>query len=154
MRGVKHLVQCHCILPQYRRSPEPIFHKFTVFSIIDDEDTVIEKLSQCNNCGVIHKIVDICKSEIVNNFEDSSTLLSIEDIKYSIPDNISSILESHECDIATWEQVSFLVENNILDQHVSISRETIGESRQIKILKLLGGSRVKIETQILEDTIG
>ena len=64
MQGFKHLVQCHCILPQYRKMKDPVFHKFVVFSTIDKKDNVEPKNVQCNNCGVIHKVFDICKSEI------------------------------------------------------------------------------------------
>ena len=154
MRGVKHLIQCHCVLPQFRKSIEPVFHKFIVFSVIDDEDNVSEKLAQCNNCGIIHKVVDICKSEIMSNFEDSIAITKIEDLKYGLSKNIISILETHDCDLATWEHVSFIVENSLWNETVSISRESVRGSRFLKILKIMDESRVKIETQILEEVIG
>ena len=65
MTGVLHLIECHCCLPQYKNSKKPVYHKFKVFSILDDGDTVISKHSQCNNCGVVHHVIDICKSEII-----------------------------------------------------------------------------------------
>ena len=96
MKGVKHLIQCHCILPQYKNSPEPIFHKFVVFSEIDEEDNFVTKLAQCNNCGVIHKVVDACKSEIVRGMEESSAILTIPEIKKSLTHThtwVSSMIE-------------------------------------------------------------
>ena len=81
MRGVKHLIQCHCMLPQFRNMKEPIFHKFPVFSVIDNSDITIEKFSICNNCAALHKVVDICKSEIVIGADDRNVARTIEDVK-------------------------------------------------------------------------
>ena len=63
--GQKHTIQCHCILPQYKGRKDPIFHKVVVFSVIGDDDKVQEKIVNCNNCGVPHRIIDICQSEII-----------------------------------------------------------------------------------------
>ena len=30
------------MLPQYKNRPDPVFHKFVVFSIVDDNDEVVE----------------------------------------------------------------------------------------------------------------
>ena len=60
MRGQKHLIECHCILPQYRRALNTVYHKFVVFSEIDDSDTVVPKFAQCNNCGVIGHLAGQC----------------------------------------------------------------------------------------------
>ena len=65
MKGLKHLIECHCVLPQFRKRENPPYHKFVVFSLIDDSDTAIPKHARCNNCGVIHNVIDICKSEIL-----------------------------------------------------------------------------------------
>ena len=41
MAGIKHLIECHCMLPQYRNKKDRQYHKFVVFSIIDNADCVI-----------------------------------------------------------------------------------------------------------------
>ena len=43
MPGIKHLIQCHCILPQYRNIDDPIFHKFIVFSKMDSNGDLIPR---------------------------------------------------------------------------------------------------------------
>ena len=96
MVGVRHLIQCHCVLPQYRKSENPIFHKFVVFSMIDKNEEVLSKFAECNNCGVIHNITDICKSEIVHSVEDARSIVTIDDIIPTLPPNIVSILSSHK----------------------------------------------------------
>ena len=47
----------------------PLFHKFTVFSEFDSEGEIIPKIAKCNNCGVIHKVIDFCRSEIITNLK-------------------------------------------------------------------------------------
>ena len=80
MSGFKHLIQCHCILPQYRKLDNPIFHKFVVFSKFGDDEDVIPKIVKCNNCDVAHKVTDFCKSEIMLDGEDVH-ILSVGDIR-------------------------------------------------------------------------
>ena len=46
-------------------------HKFVVFSVIDDSDTFIKKIVNCNNCGVTHRIIGPCQSEIIQGKEMS-----------------------------------------------------------------------------------
>lgn len=153
MNGVKHLIQCHCMLPQYKNLPDPVFHKFVVFSIVGDDDEFIPKFSQCNNCGVIHKVVDACKSEIVRGSDESSAILTIDDIKMSLTKDIASILDVHKCDLATFEMTKFLYENSIWDYPIVISKETVDDVVQLKILTLLDEQRLKIESKLREDTI-
>ena len=77
MLGLKHVVECTCILPQYKNQTPPVFHQFVVFSIINNQDELQPDYAQCNNCGVIHKVVDACKSEILSGQENLSSIISI-----------------------------------------------------------------------------
>ena len=122
MQGIKHLIQCHCVLPQFKDRSDPVFHKFTVFSIIDESDTVQPKFSQCNNCGVVHRVVDICKSELTSK-EESKSIPNIDDIKFSLSPDLSRVLESYQCDLATWEQAEWIFLNKIWDQWIVLSRD-------------------------------
>mgnify|MGYP001216643946 CR=1 FL=1 len=144
MEGIKHLVECHCVLPQLKGSKNITYHKFVVFSIIDDSDTVIPKNAKCNNCGVIHNVVDICKSEIEVGFE-ANAVITKEDIKLMIPSDLSSILETYDCDIATWENALFLYENNIYDKKIVISRTEEENKIFGKLLKITNNKIFRIE---------
>ena len=145
MQGQKHLIKCRCILPQFKNSPEPPNHHFIVFSEIDDDDNVKQKLAQCNNCGVIHKITDICTSEIVEKKEDSKSIITIDDLKSTLNANLVSILEKNSSDLATWENVKFIIENKLWGSPVTISSEVEDKSRIGKILIILGDSFFKID---------
>jgi hypothetical protein len=141
------------MLPQYRGKSVPVFHKFIVFSIMDDKGDVIPKLAECNNCGVIHNIIDLCKSEIVHNVEDAMSIVSVDDIIATIPDNVVSILDSHKCDISVWENVKFIYDNDLWGETVVIAKDQVNDSSQIKILTIKSESRVKIDSHIRKDEI-
>ena len=142
--GQKHLVECNCILPQFRRQPDPPFHRFVVFSQIEDDGTVTSKWAQCNNCGAIHKVVDVCKSEIQTGREQSSAVLTIDDIRHGISKELADVLEKHSVDVATWEFAQFVIENSKWGESVLLSSEMVDGERQGKMLRILGNTLFKI----------
>jgi len=145
LEGIRHLIECHCVLPQYRNKNPPVFHKFIVFSAIND-DQVQKKLAQCNNCGILHRIVDICKSEIVHGLEEGSSLRSIEDLKVSFPQKLSDFLVVQKLDIATWEFIEFLIDNK-LEKDVVINKTEAGDITQLKILQINADGTFKIRNE-------
>lgn len=153
MKGIKHLVQCHCILPQFRKMKDPIFHQFVVFSVIDNNDAVVVKYAHCNNCAAVHKVYDLCKSEIVVGKESIRSMMTKEDMRPCLPANIVSVLETYHCDLSTWEEVQFILENDIQDASVVLVRDNLKDETQGKVLKLLGQSKIKIESFVRNDFI-
>ena len=125
--------------------PQPQPHQFVVFSVIN-EDVIQEKFVQCNNCGLIHKVVDICKSEIQNSKEHMNSLITIEDIKSSLPQNIASILENNSADLATWEAVQFFLENKQWGNIVVLTKDNEGDQIHGKYIRVLGETLCKVET--------
>ena len=153
MAGIKHLIQCHCILPQYRRMKNPIFHKFTVYSKWNKDGGIIDKISQCNNCGVYHSVYEVCKSEIMKDYEDVRFLISIDDIEDQLPDNVSRVLKKNECDLPTWENVLDLYQNETYDIPIVISRNTIENSTYVKSLMLCEKNRIVIDNHKIENQL-
>lgn len=143
--GQKHLIKCRCILQQFKKLQDPPAHQFIVFSVIKD-DVVVPKFSQCNNCGLIHKVVDICRSEIQTGKESMNSIIKIEDIKPSLHTNFCNLLESNNCDIATWEAVQFVVENKEWGSFVVLTTDLQGNELHGKYLKVLGESLCKVES--------
>jgi hypothetical protein len=143
--GQKHLIQCRCILRQFKNREKPPFHKFVVFSVIDDTGNVIPKIAQCNNCGVIHKVFDITLSEIVGK-ENSTALISIDDLKASLPQNLVVVLEKNNADLPTWEAVQFVYENKKWGEFVVIASEADEDARQGKYVRILGENLFKVES--------
>ena len=148
MYGHKHLVKCRCVLPQYKNLPLPIQHKFVVFSQISDNEDVIVKYAQCNNCGIIHRITNICVSEIVSGKDHMNSLISIDDIRATLPTNFIQVLEASSADLATWEAVQFIVENKKWGEFVVLSSEFDDGETCGKYIRIFGETLCKIETFI------
>lgn len=144
--GQKHLIKCRCVLPQFKKMEEPPAHKFIVFSAIQDNGDVIVKYAQCNNCGVIHRVTDICKSEILSGKENMNSIMKIEDIRPSLHPNFVGILESNSADLATWEALQFIVENKRWGDHVVLTTESEGDEIHGKYIRVLGESLCKVES--------
>lgn len=145
MQGIKHLVECHCVLPQYKdRSPQ-VYHKFVVFSVIDDNDVVIPKHAQCNNCGTVHRVFDIMKSEPVLGNDETHSVMTIDDIKYSIPSNLHDVLKSYEADLHMWEEAAFICENELWESTMILSTEKQHDGFSGKILRFTGPRTFRIE---------
>ena len=152
MSGVKHLIECHCILPQYKRRDPPLYHKFSVYSKIRD-GLIDEKYAQCNNCGIVHKVYDICRSEIVAGKEEFNTGLTISDMSIQLTDKLSMLLSNHNCDYATWEHVVDIIDEERWDEPIVIKRDIVEDKVIVKILKIREGEKIKIETKTIEDEI-
>lgn len=120
--GIRHLIECNCILPQYKNMKKPFFHKFPVFSIIDENNNFVERFAQCNNCGIIHKITEIGVSEISSK-ENIKALMTKEDLKYSLPTDLVKLFEKNDLDISIWEQAEFILENKKWGESIVLSQE-------------------------------
>lgn len=144
MRGQKHLIECNCVLPQFRKMPDPPFHKFVVFSIVEDDGTVREKRAQCNNCSALHIVNDFCTSTVTVGRDSSNVALTIDDVKSSIPPELRVALEKYELDLATWEQVQFTVENEMWGERVILVAEESSKAVEGKFMQILGSTLFKI----------
>ncbi len=151
MRGFKHLIQCHCVLPQYRNKTETLYHKFVVFSLVNDESEVVTKFSQCNNCDVIHRVFDFCKSEIAVGKDDSGSVIKIEDIKPQLDEKIINVLENNNCDLSTWENVHNSILNEYWDEPIVIAKDSINGETQIKVIILKSESKYLLENHVRQD---
>lgn len=146
MRGQRHLVKCRCVLPQFKGVKNPPVHQFVVFSVVDDDDNVKMKYAQCNNCGIIHKVTDICTSEVISGKETMGSIVKIEDIKLSLPPNLTDILERNNVDIATWEQAQFILENKQWGNFVILAQEEESGTRQGKYVRIMSETFFKVES--------
>lgn len=144
--GLKHLVTCRCTLPTFKRYKNPPDHQFVVFSIINDEGAVKPKFAQCNNCGAIHKVVEINRSEIMSGRDDMASIIKIDDIKLGLPDKLVGVLEANDADLATWEAVQFIYENKRWGEFVVLSSDEEDGLRQGKYVTILGDNMLKIDS--------
>jgi hypothetical protein len=145
MQGIKHYIECHCITPQFKNKKKPIYFGFSVFSVLSDEDEVENKFVQCPNCGVIHKVVDLCKSEILSGKDESVAVRTLDDIKFSIPENLVQLLESNRTSYADYEKLEWILNNEIWDETVILTSDIEEGTRVGKILKFSKDGRPRVE---------
>tara|TARA_B100000212_G_scaffold112375_1_gene83711 strand:+ start:8564 stop:9040 length:477 start_codon:yes stop_codon:yes gene_type:complete len=148
----KHLVECHCILKIFENKTKPLYHKFPVFSLVDENDVIEEKYVMCNNCDIIHRVHDICKSEIKWGKEGYKSLVyTKEDIKFNLENNgnekIAELLEINQVDISDWELVDYLIENN-LEGHVILDKKEMDDNVNYKVLYILKEGKIKIKNEL------
>lgn len=146
MRGQKHLIKCRCILQQLKRAKDPPAHQFVVFSVIDDEDRVMAKYAQCPNCGIIHRVTDIGKSEIMSGKENMSSIVTLDELKLSMSDKLVAMLDSNHADLATFEMAKFIVDNQKWGDVVVLNSELDGKTRQGKYVRILGRELFNVDT--------
>lgn len=149
--GQKHLIECNCILPQYKNRADPVFHKFIVFSVINPNDTVEPKIVGCPVCGIVHTVTEIGVSEITAK-ENSKAVRTIDDVRYSLPSEVSNVLDANNCDFATWEEAEFIIENKLWSHYVILSYEQMEENTNGKILNFKGPGMLKVEAFSRQDT--
>lgn len=153
MTGYKHLVECNCVLPQYSKHKNPIFHKFVVFSIVDDSGTVIPKNVQCGNCGTIHKIYDICKSEIIPGKDESKSVITKKDVSASLPKQLVELLDEYELGVADFEASRFYIDNEMWGSSIILSRETDESGYTGKMVTFVGPDKYRVDPYFWKDTI-
>ena len=148
----KHLIQCHCILPQFRKLPQPVFHKFMVFSIIEN-DTVVPKYVQCNNCNAVHRVFDICKSEMPPGRDELRSVTTIDEIKIFIPADLRNLLETYKCELPIWEHIKFCIDESRWGDKVILTRETIENEITGKILTIVSRDKFTLESYLSREEI-
>lgn len=145
--GVKHLIKCVCVLPQLSKMKNPPSHEFPVFSTYDDDSQEFDtSYVQCTNCGVVHKIIDLCESVILKGKDELRTVAKIDDVKNVIPEKIAKVLEQYEVDMATWQNVAWIVESSSWGQSVVLASEYIDGVKQGKSLTIIGRELYKINS--------
>ena len=145
MQGIKHYIECHCVLPQYRNTKKPIYFGFNVFSKMDEGNNVICRLAQCPNCGVIHKVYDVCQSEIMAGKDESAAVRTLSDVKLSIPENFVELLETHSCEFADYEKLEFILENKVWSEFIVLNKDYEENNRVGKLLRFSELGKPKVE---------
>lgn len=151
--GQKHLVRCRCVLPQFKHANPPKPHQFIVFSVIDDDGSFRVKFAQCTNCGIVHRVTEVCRSEIVQGRETMGSIISIADIKASLPAQLVQILENNQADLPSWEAAQFIHEHKQWGGFVVLTSDVEGTLKQGKYVVILGERLFKVETYARDEVI-
>lgn len=147
---VKHLISCKCILPQFRKMQEPPFHKFIVFSELDENAMVVPSFSQCPNCGVVHKVKEVGISEILKK-EDLRSVLSTEELKSALPEKLQNDLTGYELESYQLQEILFILENKLWGRSVILTKETSDGLTAGKYIQLISDNLWKFSNFTRED---
>lgn len=151
MEYVKHLIDCTCIHPAFADLEEEVSHRFVVFSTIENDGKFIEHFSQCDNCGVIHRVTEVAQSTIIPK-ESMSCIPTIEEIEMELPDKLCNMLKKHNCPLHVWQEAAFIIENERWGEFIVLTREDTGYGGKAgKILRINEANKYKIES--FEDTM-
>lgn len=154
MPGQRHLIECHCILPIYKNKAPPVYHKFAVYSLLDEKTGSVEqKYVNCNNCGVTHFVKEFCKSEIKLGKEDIKSVRDIKEVSLSLPEKLLTLLNEYSSTIDIYEEIEDVIDTGDYPRELVIKREIIDEKYHLKILKVLSVDRFKISSEVLDDII-
>lgn len=142
---LKHLVECNCVLPQFQNRRPVVFHRFVVFSVIDEKGNVETSQACCNNCGAVHKIIEIGVSERLPR-EESALAPKISDFKYSLPEGMRELLLSYKVPLDVWQEAAFIVENEDWGKSIILSREESAEKETVsgKRLHIMGTTLFRV----------
>jgi hypothetical protein len=153
MKGIKHLVECHCFLKVFDKGEARINHKFPVYSKFDENDNIIPKLVKCNNCESLHYVYDVFKSELRPGKEDIDSIMKIEDIALMLPEKVNNVLASNRADISDYEHALDIIENEQWGSLIVVKRSIVGDSESVKILQIDSESKIKIFTREIKTVI-
>ena len=147
---IKHTIECNCILPQFKNTIPTVFHKFVVFSIINEDGNLKPSYINCNNCGAIHKVLEVGQS-IQTPKESISILPKIEEIKTQLPKQLVDILESYKCELHVWQELKFIFDEQKWGKTVLLTKETDGDFSVGKYVLVLGANFFKVDSFSTED---
>lgn len=141
---VKHLVACRCSLPQFRSWEDPPNHKFVVFSELDEQADLKHSYAQCNNCGIIHKVLEVGKS-ITLKKEEMRSLTTIEDLEGQMAPWLAGLLKKHECELHVWQEAKFIYDHQLWGRFIILAKEREDDLVIGKLCQILGEDLHKIE---------
>jgi hypothetical protein len=147
---VKHLIECNCVLKQFEAIQPTVWHKFVVFSVVDDNGDVKPSYAKCNNCQGIHRVTEVGVAEKLKK-ESSPTLPDIEELKTGLPEKLVSLLAKYTLDVSTWQEIRFLYDNEQWGKPVVLDKETEDGETHGKYLLLVGKTLWKIDSFSTED---
>ena len=153
MSGIKHLIDCHCILRIYKGDDTNINHKFPVYSKLDDNSKVIPKFVKCNNCESLHWVYDICRSEFKGGNDQTEVTSNVDDLSLMLPIRLCGILRKYNCDMSVWDHIVDIYDDERWGENVVIKRDIIDEEQQVKLLYVLGENKFKIDSKKIQSTI-
>lgn len=142
--GIKHVLKCRCILSQFRNMKNPPNHEFIVFSILED-DSIQKSYVKCNNCGIAHEIIDLCRSKILDKSDDWNVPTK-KDISYYFSSDLKDLLDSYEADLPTWQMAQWIIQEKKWGKELVIQKKEYEDRVEGKNLLFIEKDRYRVDT--------
>lgn len=75
-----------------------------------------------------------------------NSLISVDDVRVSMPSNLANILDKNNADLSTWELAQFIYENKRWGEFAVLNTDSEGSTRQGKYIVILGENLFKVES--------
>jgi len=122
--------------------------------VIDDSDNVRVKFAQCDNCGIIHKVFEIGKSDVISNKETMGSITTIDDLKNSMPEKMVTLLEKNDvADVSSWEEAKFIIENEKWGNFIVLSKDSSESDTNVKLLRIVSKNIFIVENEVRTERI-
>tara|TARA_R110000824_G_scaffold60853_3_gene162326 strand:+ start:6139 stop:6471 length:333 start_codon:yes stop_codon:yes gene_type:complete len=108
---------------------------------------------QCNNCETVHKIYDLCKSEIIAGKDESAVVEKPSDVAISLPNQLSELFENYSLDVSDYQLARHILDHDLWEQTIILSKETEDGLTTGKVLKILGPQKFRVDSFSRQDTI-
>lgn len=147
LTGLRHLIECNCVLPQFKNRSPIIYHRFVVFSVLKGENAaVVPSYVQCPNCGIIHRVLEIGKSVIMKK-EELGSILTEDELQDKITcQHLKDTLRQYKVDYATWQHAVFVMENKLWGTVIVLTKEELDGMVMGKFLIILGENLSKLDS--------
>lgn len=108
---------------QFRQMPDPPFHKFIVFSEIEPPGIIVKSIVQCPNCGAVHRVKEVGVSEVLRK-EDAPSILTIEEIKSSLPEKLVAGFSGYDLELHQWMEIKWILDNEQWGRNVILTKDS------------------------------
>jgi hypothetical protein len=78
---------------------------------MDENGIVNPKLVMCNNCERIHRVTDICKSNILHDGSGRFGIRTVDDVKSGLPTSLVKLVDKNEISLPVWEEIEYKFKN-------------------------------------------
>ena len=99
----------------------------------------------CNNCGIVHKVFEVCKSTILHDLEGTNSSVTIDDVTLQLPETVGKLLNSYGKDLPDYEHTKFMLDENMVGDFVVLTQEFNEGRKSGKVLKYKGKGKFEIE---------
>ena len=142
------------MLKQFELVEPPVFHRFVVFSIVNDDGSFKPSYAVCNHCGAVHRVTEVGVSTQLRR-ETAPTVLTIPEIKLTLPEKLVELLLPYEreLDLPWWQELKFIYDNEKWGKTIVLAKERDDLTGDVsgKYLLLAGKTLWKVDSFSTED---